>query len=132
MTDDIGAVSYTHLDVYKRQVVTQHAADGFHIHTVLECQGCECMSQVVEPDMPVSYTHLGHVTVLALPDLSGVIVEWEKSEKETLSAEFFFDRYSGDWNALLLSLIHISRVSSLRSSSVGSIRVMLSAGWATT
>ena len=28
----------------------------------------------------------GHVTVLALPDLSGVIVEWEKSEKETLSA----------------------------------------------
>ena len=29
-----------------------------------------------------------HVTVLALPDLSGVIVEWEKSEKETLSAEF--------------------------------------------
>ena len=45
-----------------------------------------------------------HVTVLALPDLSGVIVEWEKSEKETLSAEFFFDRYSGDWNALLRAL----------------------------
>ena len=45
-----------------------------------------------------------HVTVLALPDLSGVIVEWEKSEKETLSAELFFDRYSGDWNALLRAL----------------------------
>ena len=45
-----------------------------------------------------------HVTVLALPDLSGVIVEWEKSERETLSAEFFFDRYSGDWNALLRAL----------------------------
>ena len=45
-----------------------------------------------------------HVTVLALPDLSGVIVEWEESEKETLSAEFFFDRYSGDWNALLRAL----------------------------
>ena len=44
-----------------------------------------------------------HVTVLALPDLSGVIVEWEKSEK-ALSAEFFFDRYSGDWNALLRAL----------------------------
>ena len=42
--------------------------------------------------------------MLALPDLSGVIVEWEKSEKETLSAEFFFDRYSGDWNALLRAL----------------------------
>ena len=37
-------------------------------------------------------------------DLSGVIVEWEKSEKETLSAELFFDRYSGDWNALLRAL----------------------------
>ena len=46
----------------------------------------------------------GHVTVLALPDLSGVIVEWEESERETLSAEFFFDRYSGDWNALLRAL----------------------------
>ena len=34
-----------------RVVVTQHAADGFHIHTVLECQGRERMSQVVEPDM---------------------------------------------------------------------------------
>ena len=45
-----------------------------------------------------------HVTVLALPDLSGVIVEWEESERETLSAEFFFDRYSGDWNALLRAL----------------------------
>ena len=45
-----------------------------------------------------------YVTVLALPDLSGVIVEWEKNERETLSAEFFFDRYTGDWNALLRAL----------------------------
>ena len=34
-----------------RVVVPEHAADGFHIHTVLECQGRECVSQVVEPDM---------------------------------------------------------------------------------
>jgi len=45
-----------------------------------------------------------YVTVLALPDLSGVIVEWEKSKQETLSAEFYFDRYTGDWNALLRAL----------------------------
>ena len=32
-------------------VVTQHAADGFDVHPVLECQGRECMSQDVEPDM---------------------------------------------------------------------------------
>ena len=44
------------------------------------------------------------VTVLALPDLSGVIAEWEKNEEEMQSAEFFFDRYSGDWNALLREL----------------------------
>jgi len=29
-------------------VVTQHAADGFHIHTVLQCQRCEGMAQVME------------------------------------------------------------------------------------
>ena len=45
-----------------------------------------------------------YVTVLALPDLSGVIVEWEESERESLSAEFYFDRYAGDWNALLYAL----------------------------
>ncbi len=44
------------------------------------------------------------VTVLALPDLSGVIAEWESGEQETESAEFFFDRYAGDWNALLREL----------------------------
>ena len=45
-----------------------------------------------------------HVTVLALPDLSGVIVEWEKNERETLSTELYFGRYTGDWNALLRAL----------------------------
>ena len=45
-----------------------------------------------------------YVTVLTLPDLSGVVVECEKNEKETLSAEFYFDRYTGDWNALLRAL----------------------------
>ena len=33
-------------------VVTQHAADGFHIHTVLECQGCECMPLRYNYDKP--------------------------------------------------------------------------------
>ena len=45
-----------------------------------------------------------YVTVLTLPDLSGMIAEWEKSEQETLSAEFYFDRYVGDWNMLLRAL----------------------------
>lgn len=34
-----------------RVVVTQHRGYCFHIHTVLECQGRERMTQVVEPDM---------------------------------------------------------------------------------
>ena len=34
-----------------RVVVPEHTADGFHIYAVLQCQGRECMSQVVEPDM---------------------------------------------------------------------------------
>ena len=52
------------------------------------------------PDMFVSYPK----TVLALPDLSGVMVDCAVGEGETLSAEFFFDRYQGDWNALLTAL----------------------------
>ena len=38
-----------------------------------------------------------HVTLLALPDLSGVIVDF-------VAAEFYFSRYEGDWNALLRAL----------------------------
>ena len=45
-----------------------------------------------------------HVSLLALPDLSGLMVDCAVGEGETLSAEFFFDRYQGDWNALLTAL----------------------------
>lgn len=42
-----------------------------------------------------------HVTLLALPDLSGVIVDFVAGESTAVSAEFYFSRYEGDWNALL-------------------------------
>ena len=42
-----------------------------------------------------------HVTLLALPDLSGVIVDCDTGEHSAVSAEFYFSRYAGDWNALL-------------------------------
>ena len=45
-----------------------------------------------------------HVSLLALPDLSGLMVDCAVGEGETLSAEFFFDRYQGDWNALLTAI----------------------------
>ena len=40
-----------------------------------------------------------HVTLLALPDLSGVIVDCDER-----SAELLFAKYAGDWNALLRAL----------------------------
>ena len=45
-----------------------------------------------------------HVTVLALPDLSGVIADCDTGADTALLAEFFFERYTGDWNALLNAL----------------------------
>ena len=45
-----------------------------------------------------------HVTLLALPDLTGVIVDCAAGPGEAVSAELFFNRYQGDWNALLRSL----------------------------
>lgn len=42
-----------------------------------------------------------HVTLLALPDLSGIIVDCQTGETTELSSELFFTKYEGDWNALL-------------------------------
>ena len=46
-----------------------------------------------------------HVTLLALPDLSGVIVDCDTGEHSAVSAEFYFSRYAGNWNALLRALL---------------------------
>ena len=61
-----------------------------------------------------------HVSVLALPDLTGLSVVCRTGADTGVTAELFFDKYQGDWNALLnalfaadvrkvshLSLIHI-------------------------
>ena len=42
--------------------------------------------------------------MLALPDLSGVIADCDTGADTALSAEFFFERYTGNWNALLNAL----------------------------
>ncbi len=44
------------------------------------------------------------VTVLALPDLSVLAVECETGEHSGIMAQLSFDRYEGDWNALLNAL----------------------------
>ena len=44
------------------------------------------------------------VTVLALPDLTGIVVDCNAGKDTALAGQFYFDRYSGDWNKLLSSL----------------------------
>lgn len=45
-----------------------------------------------------------HVALLALPDLSGVMADCDTGPDTAVSAELFFERYQGDWNALLTAL----------------------------
>ena len=56
------AVSYTHLDVYKRQVMTQPGeTDGYgafeHVQALIQQAGTQFLDYVIVND-PVSYTHL--------------------------------------------------------------------------
>ena len=45
-----------------------------------------------------------HVSLLALPDLTGVSVVCRTGEQEAVTAELFFETFSGDWNAFLKAL----------------------------
>ena len=45
-----------------------------------------------------------HVAVLALPDLTGLSVVCQTQQDTGVTAELFFEKYQGDWNALLTAL----------------------------
>ena len=45
-----------------------------------------------------------HVSLLALPDLTGISVVCQTGEDTNLTAELFFEKFSGDWNGLLKAL----------------------------
>ena len=45
-----------------------------------------------------------HVSLLALPDLTGITVVCRTGENTVLTAELFFEKFSGDWNSLLKAL----------------------------
>ena len=45
-----------------------------------------------------------HVSLLALPDLTGITVVCRTGEDTVLTAELFFEKFSGDWNSLLKAL----------------------------
>ena len=45
-----------------------------------------------------------HVSLLALPDLTGIAVVCPTGEDTVLTAELFFEKFQGDWNGLLKAL----------------------------
>lgn len=45
-----------------------------------------------------------HVTLLALPDLSGLVLLCDTGENSALTAELFFSHYEGNWNELLAEI----------------------------
>ena len=63
------------------------------------------VEQVTEPAQAERLLELwrqaDHVSLMALPDLSGVSVVCESGADAAVTAELFFSRYQGDWNALL-------------------------------
>ena len=66
------------------------------------------VEQVTEPEQAerllAQWRQADHVALLALPDLTGVMVDWETGPDTAASAELFFSKYQGDWNALLGAL----------------------------
>ena len=66
------------------------------------------VEQVTSPDQAERLLDLwrkaDYVALLALPDLTGVMVDWETGADTAGSAELFFSRYQGDWSALLGAL----------------------------
>jgi len=51
-----------------------------------------------------TFRDVEHVTVLALPDLSGVVAQCQTGKDTAVVSEFYFSRYNGDWNKLLAAL----------------------------
>ena len=45
-----------------------------------------------------------YIALLALPDLSAVVADCSTGEDSSVVGEFYFSRYSGDWNKLLSAL----------------------------
>ena len=45
-----------------------------------------------------------HVSLLALPDLTGIVAVCRTGEDTAVTAELFFEKFSGDWNGLLKAL----------------------------
>jgi DNA polymerase I-like protein with 3'-5' exonuclease and polymerase domains len=66
------------------------------------------VEQVTAPEQAEKLLHIwrsaDHVSLLALPDLTGVSVFCQTGSNSAIAAELFFEKYQGDWNALLTTL----------------------------
>ncbi len=67
-----------------------------HVETVTDEPRAEALLEV--------FRRAEYVTVLALPDLSAVVVECATGEHSSTVGEFYFSRYLGDWDKLLSAL----------------------------
>lgn len=73
------------------------APERAEIHVVVE----QVRTQAQADRLLALWSGADHVSLLALPDLSGVVVACEETD---LTAELFFDKFEGDWNGLLKEL----------------------------
>ena len=73
-----------------------------------DCDWTETVETVTTParaeEVLALWRKAEQVTVLALGDLQAIAVECEVDEQSGLMSLLFFDRYEGDWNALLRAL----------------------------
>ena len=76
--------------------------------TVEPKQTAATVEQVTTPEQAETLLTLWrgaeHVSVLALPDLTGAAVYCKTDEETAMLTELFFESYQGDWNALLRTL----------------------------
>ena len=60
--------------------------------------------QVKADELLALWRGADHVSLLALPDLTGIVVVCKTGEDTAVTAELFFEKFSGDWNGLLKAL----------------------------
>ena len=64
----------------------------------------QAVSQEQAEELLETFRAAEYVALLALPDLTAVMVQCQTGENEAVAGEFYFNRYQGDWNRLLAAL----------------------------
>ena len=64
----------------------------------------QAVSQEQAEELLETFRAAEYVALLALPDLTAVMVQCQTGKNEAVAGEFYFNRYQGDWNRLLAAL----------------------------